>query len=303
MDEFLTRIENKEAEIRNKLFNKPFSDEQVNTAFDNINKAPFPLYIDNEDYNKFLMCLNSTNLGDEGIPFNGKVDHLSRQMSETCVMHASINALMQNKKGRHLVNRLFKLDEKGNTLKTCLPEAIKSGYNDANIHDARSAVFLSIRSSFGDGDLAALILNSIFYSMINQTGMDYIFRGFEALSGERAQIYFPDETIPDGVGLVNARQGNLLTFYKNLEIMLDEGAGAAVCTLNGERMGNYITDLETETKTKKKVFSSNQHAYSIVKMTDDYVYMQESNEPTLFIKLGKYQFLRDLRDVSTWKYN
>ena len=90
--------------------------------------------------------------------------------------------------------------------------------------------------------------------------------------------------------------------------MLDEGNGAAICslsaTLGGKvNLGNYITDLETETDTGEKAFGSTEHAYSIVKITDDYVYLQESNNPTLYIKLEKQLFLYRMEDIATWRYD
>ena len=36
--------------------------------------------------------------------------------------------------------------------------------------------------------------------------------------------------------------------------------------------------------------------------TDDYVYLQESNEPTLYIKLSKEVFINRLNSVVTWRY-
>lgn len=302
-DEYLNRIEQKEAEIRENRFHKPFTDEQAEEA---LNKVNHDYYIsDIDDYYYDILCKDT--ILRKGVSFNGIIDHPSMQMDGTCVMHASINALVQNEKGAHLVNRLLRYDIEENTLKTCLPEAVLLGVDDKYDHVIVTDKNLAKEISFGDGDLAALIANDIDYSKNNDKIMSGLNRGFEVLSGERTQVYFQDESIPKGVGIVYNYNG-ANTLYKNLKTMLDDGNGAAICgvrkiVFNYDNLGNYITDLESETDTGEEVFDSDEHAYSIVKMTDDYVYLQESNKPVLYIKLPKKVFIDRLSSVATWRYD
>lgn len=306
-NEYLSRIEQKEIEIREGLFHKPFPDEKVKAFLDKTEKRGAYVTGYNPLHKQYMEDLAQDTVLSKGINFTGKVEYPSKQRGGSCVMHASVNALEQNEKGSHLVNRLFRVFKDGSAEAVCIPEAVKNSlyyYPMANTIDIET---LAWKCSFGDGDMATLINSYHDYCKQNNKKFARIQRGFEALSGERAQIYFPDEPIPKGVGIVDAYRGDENTLYKNLKTMLDEGNGAAICGLNcnlwGEvNLGNYITDLETETDTGKKAFGSTGHAYSIVKMTDDYVYLQESNEPTLYIKLEKQIFLYRMDDVATWRY-
>ena len=235
-------------------------------------------------------------------------------------MHASVNALVQNEKGAHLVNRLFRIikDSDNETYEmVCIPEAVRNKcyYYPLSAEEAKET--LAVQASFGDGDMAALIHSYANY--VRSSGREYaqIHLGFEALSGEKAQVFLPNEPIPMGVGVTNGNMIKVRTIkgyltyanilYENMKDMLDKGNGAAVYTMKtagffNNNLGKYIKDMETEELTDEDAFIDDSHAYSIVKLTDKYAYLQESNNPHLYIKLKKETFIKRMQEVATWKY-
>ena len=64
----------------------------------------------------------------------------------------------------------------------------------------------------------------------------------------------------------------------------------------------FVFFMETEELTDIDAYINDSHAYSIVKLTDEYAYLQESNNPHLYIKLKKETFIERMQEVATWKY-
>ena len=321
-DKYNKRILEKEVELRTGLFNKPFRDEEVEKFLDK-NEERGPWIVGYRSvHDLYMKELGNDTILSKGINFTGKIDYPSKQMGGSCVMHASVNSLIQNPKGAYLVNRLLRVINStyGGTAIVCIPEAVKNNefyYPMANGEDVER---LALTCSFGDGDMAALINTYADYLDNSERNFGEVHLGFEALSGEKAQVYLPDEPIPKGVGITNAklierynrRSYEKLTYaytlYKNLKNMLDNGNGAIVYTLRTlgyfkNNFGKYIKDLETEEPTDKDVMVSSAHAYSVAKLTDEYAYLQESNNPTYYIKLPKNVFTDRMEEIATWRYD
>ncbi len=316
-NEYYKRITEKEITLRSGLFNKPFTDKEVEKFLSNDNN---PRIIGNPEYNRYKKELANNTILSKGIGFTGKIEYPSQQQGGSCVMHASVNALVQNEKGAHLVNRLFRIikDSDNETYEmVCIPEAVrnKSYYYPLSAEEAKET--LAVQASFGDGDMAALIHSYANY--VRSSGREYaqIHLGFEALSGEKAQVFLPNEPIPMGVGVTKGNMIKVRTIkgyltyanilYENMKDMLDKGNGAAVYTMKtagffNNNLGKYIKDMETEELTDEDAFIDDSHAYSIVKLTDKYAYLQESNNPHLYIKLKKETFIKRMQEVATWKY-
>lgn len=316
------RILEKEVEIRTKLFNKPVKDEEIDKFLDAKSKNDyygFELTMYDEAYEK--VCAKDTTLS-KGIDFTGKVEYPSIQIGGSCVIHASINALNQNKNGEHLVNRMFRIksNDSEKALVVCLPEALKHNRKYADTHNSKSVKTLSAISSLGDSDMAALICSLDKYTRNYKRRFAQVHLGFEVLSGEKAQVFLPDEPIPKGVGLTDAtiaenydsRQWRRISYsnvlYDNLKDILDNGNGAIVCTVrdflwDNPDWGKFIKDLDSEEQTDINAFFSASHAYSVIKLTDKYAYLQESNHPNLFIKIEKAEFIRRMNQIATWRYD
>ena len=95
--------------------------------------------------------------------------------------------------------------------------------------------------------------------------------------------------------------------YNNLKEILDKDKGAAVIDLKifgqssfGEMVNNPADNKIIE---NEKPFMSSNHVYSVIKLTDDYAYLQESNNPKYYIRITKEQFLNSLLNVATWQFD
>lgn len=314
-NKYIQAIEAKEAEHREKLFHKPVSDSEINRFLDENNDWGVAWRSYDDVYDQKLA--QDTVLS-KGIHFTGKIDYPAKQRGGSCVIHASVNSLVQNEKGAHLVNRMFRLkeDENGETLVVCIPESLKNKQSYSDSHRSVSTKTLASVYSFGDGDMAALL--GSYSSYIKNAKRDFaqVHLGFEALSGEKAQVFLPDESIPMGVGITNAQIGGFYNqgyysfadkLYDEMKTLMDEGKLAVVYTLEtvgyfSNDFGKYIKDIETGEESDMDVMVSGGHAYSVIKLTDDYAYLQESNHPDLYIKMSRSLFVKRMNEIGTWRY-
>lgn len=316
-NKYIQQIEAKETANREAIFHKPVKDEEIERFLDENDDWGVAWRSYDGVYDKELA--NDTTLS-KGIHFTGKIDYPAKQRGGSCVIHASVNSLVQNEKGAHLVNRMFRLkkDENGETLVVCIPEALKNNIQYSDSHRSVSTKTLASVYSFGDGDMAALL--GSYSSYIKNAKRDFaqVHLGFEALSGEKAQVFLPDEPIPMGVGYTKAqlnafrdRDRNYITYadklYDEMKDLMEQGKLAVVYSMEtagyfNNNFGKYIKDVETGELSDKDVLVSSGHAYSVVKLTDDYAYLQESNNPGLYIKMSRSLFVKRMDEISTWRY-
>ena len=315
-NKYIQQIEAKEIANREAIFHKPVKDEEIGKFLDENDDWGVAWRSYDGVYDKELA--NDTTLS-KGIHFTGKIDYPAKQRGGSCVIHASVNSLVQNEKGAHLVNRMFRLkeDENGETLVVCIPEALKNNIKYSDSHRSVSAKTLASVYSFGDGDMAALL--GSYSSYIKNAKRDFaqVHLGFEALSGEKAQVFLPDESIPMGVGVTNAQIGSFYhngyhshsdKLYDEMKTLMDEGKLAVVYSMEtagyfNNDFGKYIKDIETGEEADEDVMVSSGHAYSVVKLTDDWAYLQESNNPDLYIKMDRSRFVKRMNEISTWRYD
>jgi len=314
-NKYIQQIEAKEIANREAIFHKPVKDEEIEKFLDENDDWGVAWRSYDDVYDKELV--NDTTLS-KGIHFTGKIDYPAKQRGGSCVIHASVNSSVQSEKGAHLVNRMFRFkeDENGETLVVCIPEALKNNIEYSDSHRSVSTKTLASVYSFGDGDMAALLGSYASYVKNAKRDFAQVHLGFEALSGEKAQVFLPDESIPLGVGITQAQVGSFYDngyhsyadkLYDEMKSLMDEGKLAVVYSMEtagyfSNDFGKYIKDIETGEEADEDVLVSSGHAYSVVKLTDDYAYLQESNHPDLYIKMNRSLFVKRMSEIGTWRY-
>lgn len=235
---------------------------------------------------------------------NGKFDSPSIQTAGNCAAHASANALLASPKGREYLNSL--IIKRDNVTAIYLPEAEGKNYSSTGMYKDGVFVaneydmgYLAKYHSLGDGDMAALV-RSMACCYNNTDGLP-IQRGFEILSGQKNQIYDPRQKIPRGVGLTWVCED----IYPKLREMLFKDEGVAIVDLKGKLVDSkaiVVSNLENDTEIEQEPCISSGHGYAVVKMTDDYVYLQESNNPQVYIKMPAKEFIDCGFRICTWRF-
>ena len=236
-----------------------------------------------------LMSAGSDVLGDGKIrPDNG-----ARQLSGGCWAHAGINATSVSDIGQELLDNL--IVKKNGIIAVKLPEAAKNNFPEPQgdgiytftEHEIENAAH-SI--SIGDGDVTALLLATSKYFASTGENSDKQrnidgnpnYRMFEILTGEKFKI-FKNPQIPEGVsGTTFDYQRNPDKLYDNLVDLISNNKGA-------------IT-----TQFSEKLFS--RHAYAVINMDKEFVYLKESNNPKNIQKITRQEFIENSVDICTYRF-
>ena len=83
-NEYCRRITQKEVTQRTGLFNKPFTDKEVEKFLNNDN---YPKFTDNYEYDRYIKEFSNDTILSKGIGFTGKIEYPSLQQGGSCVMH------------------------------------------------------------------------------------------------------------------------------------------------------------------------------------------------------------------------
>ncbi len=286
--------------------------DTISAKLDNAIKNSENKYIENTANNvkvrKSVMDrINKLNIAKDDLKGNGKIDHITVQMSGNCLIHASVNSLLLTEAGTEKVNRLIKKQD--DKIALYIPEVelapektMSSEHKDGTyVIPENDLLTYSKKYSYGDGDMAALISAVSDYDTTVNTGFS-IFRGFEILSGKKVQPFTPDDEIPNGIGSSVIDELN----YNKLQDFVTQKQGALVVSLL-DIITNVkavtISDLDNDTPLQgEKPYLAPMHAYSVVKMTDEYVYLKESNFPNVYIKLSRSEFIEAGDALATWKF-
>ena len=235
---------------------------------------------------------------------NGAFDTPSKQMTGNCWLHGSINAMTATSEGAEKVNNLVHASN-GN-ITAVIPEARVNGASNGGVYTYNTFDLVDnfSRHSLGDGDMTA-------YSMATEEYLRSIgekdsvegnrsSRGFELISGDKANL-FEDGNVPMGAGF--AEKINSRT-YRSMESILTSGKGAfttdfeASCSqINNATLVNHNYDPIPGTP-----FLSDFHEYAVKKVDSDYIYLQESNNPSSYIKMPKEEYLKHADGISSYRW-
>lgn len=258
-----------------------------------------------------LELIDKHHLSKEDLYGDGKINNPALQLSGNCVLHSVINSMVVSSKGMSILETL--LEKKGDAIGIFLPEAYNNGVgrngNGVYIYD-KGTLNTSVENlSVGDGDVSAFAAAEYDYNYFmrkkngEKKGADtrHCYRGFEILSGKGAKLYHAGDEIPEGVGYTYSNQ----LIYDKLVNMFEKGDGAIIVNLKylHNKPTNYtVDDIEKDNLSAEQGMLSDGHAYSVVRMTPDSVYLQESNNPTKYIKFSKAEFIGYVKEIATWKY-
>lgn len=226
---------------------------------------------------------------------DGKFNNNAKQISGTCWIHGNVNAMIQTKKGREYLNNIiYKNPKNGNIsvyLKAAkeegLPKDRKDGIFTFNEEEIAAAAELH---SIGDGDYTALVLaiddflKSIEDSTFWPPSADY--------GGSMRHFYsifygkYTDATFLNAPWIDS---GDKDSKYNEIRKYFEEEKGAISVAL--PPTGKYVVmDLDNEEGGFDAILSE-QHVYAIKAMTDEYVYLIDSNRPEKPVKVGKDTFI------------
>ena len=261
---------------------------------------------------------------------DGKISEPAVQMTGNCWAHAGLNAFVATPKGQELINNL--VTKRNGVVSVRLPEAAERGLpkpNGDGVYTFTEQEILSGTTvqSVGDGDVTAVMLAIEKYfteigeneSLEIRTNGNKPYRMFEILTGKKNDIYvvddlyiFSDVEVLDGVSttLYNGQtnKDNMGdAHYQVLQKLLQRGEGAIYISFSdGTKPENETSaetlDLNYSKKEGGKPFLFDRHGYAVMKMDNDFIYLKESNNPYVIIKMPKEEFVKKVNCVVTYKF-
>ena len=261
---------------------------------------------------------------------DGKISEPAVQMTGNCWAHAGLNAFVATPKGQELINNL--VTKRNGVVSVRLPEAAERGLpkpNGDGVYTFTEQEILSGTTvqSVGDGDVTAVMLAIEKYfteigeneSLEIRTNGNKPYRMFEILTGKKNDIYvvdglyiFSDIEVLDGVSttLYNGQtnKDNMGdAHYQVLQKLLQRGEGAIYISFSdGTKPENETSaetlDLNYSKKEGGKPFLFDRHGYAVMKMDNDFIYLKESNNPYVIIKMPKEEFVKKVNCVVTYKF-
>lgn len=226
---------------------------------------------------------------------NGSFDNPSKQNTENCWLHGAINAMTATDKGTGIVNNLVR--EKNGNISVLIPEARNNGNENKGIYVYNSKEMLDnlLDHSVGDGDMAAYskACDEYLKSTGKKDGVDWgmNYRGFELISGLEAKHIISEGVLPKGVNCDDEVSNN---DYSNMQTELSNGRGAFVTGFDSDKLQNIKNATLVDHNYKPvsgEPFISDRHTYAVKKVENDYIYLQESENPMTYIKLPKDEYL------------
>lgn len=241
----------------------------------------------------------SNNINTSANPSNGSFDLDSTQQRGNCWIHATINSMTATERGTNRINTFSEYNQETGGTAVTFPEAqiYSTGPNNNGVYSySREFVSENIarNQSEGDGDYGAFCQSV--YTHINETegNLDegnYPSRGYELISGRTTATYNNHSAIPDGVGHT---LGSSQAHYNNMQEALNSGIGAFQVDFNDELPRNASCVDHNYQDVEQQPFLSTNHAYAVKRLTNDYAYLQESNNPGVYIKIPKDNFIRSV---------
>jgi len=266
---------------------------------------------------------------------DGKINNPSVQITGNCWAHAGLSAFTATSKGQELINNL--VTKRNGVVSVYLPEAAQKGLpkpNGDGIYTITENEILTgmIEQSVGDGDVTAVMLaiEKYFTESGENEGSEFRtngnkpYRMFEILTGKKNEVYaiagsyihgeengLSSIKVLDGVSttLYNGQTNDNMedAHYQLLQKLLAQGEGAVYITFSdGTNPENETSaeslDLNYAKSDNKKPFISDNHGYAVMKMDDEFVYLKESNNPKVIIKMPKEEFVKKVNSVVTCKF-
>lgn len=226
---------------------------------------------------------------------DGSLDNNARQMAGNCWLLGMFFSMCATPEGSEIVDSLSVPN--GANIISIIPEARCNGLKNGGLFEATVGERIkgTFKHSIGEGDITAYSLAvKKYFTEIGENDGDIngntIYRGFEIISGDKVERY-KDANIPMGVGIsINILSKGL---YNNMQTLHNNGKAAFQIEFNV--FCNKLKDATLVDHNYKPVegkpFISEKHAYAIVKIEKDFIYLQESNHPDSYIKLTQKEFL------------
>lgn len=246
---------------------------------------------------------------------NGEFDHSSKQKDGSCWLHATLTSMRYSSKGLNFINSLIYRNENGN-IACYIPEAdaIDEGqkntygiyvYNKEEIGNAIST------HSQGDGDYTAYIKACDDYLLRGgrEVGKGEVpGRGFEIITGLKSIYYInTDNDIPHGVAVT---EGTSETNYEKMLELFNAGNAAFTtgfkstvrCLADDVKNVDYVDPNNHDCVKEGKPFISTGHAYSVVGVEENYIYLEESNNPGMHIRISKEFFIKNAASLESYRW-
>jgi len=261
---------------------------------------------------------------------NGKVDHDARQLAGNCWAHAAVNSYTSSERGQEIINNHVLTRNGVTAVYLTAADNNNCGENGYGIYTYNQDDLLYgagfkkntecsepiqndevHEQSEGDGDVTAMMMAAEEYRRaighIQKEGNENLMYGgtgdamYEIIEGKNSKLFGignikGHDTLPEGIGYTN----NSEMAYSDIREMIANGEGCATVSFKNNE------DTDTNTYTQRKAEDSNaimtNHAYSIMKMTDDTVYLEESNNPGYTIKISKRDFIKNVFAITTNKF-
>lgn len=297
-NEYTDKIKKAENDKLNKL-DRQYADKKFNEELrDEISK------IQNEKMTSkekaiFEKYEDIVNMELDDVAGNGKFDNDSKQMIGNCWLHATVNSLRTSEAGQKMMNEI--VSKKEGVTSIVIPEERYNGegqgiytYNEPDI------IYSSTSHSLGDGDMTALSMAVDKY--LKSTGVERgvegntCTRGYELLTGKTTKMY-NDENIPTGIGFTHNINDKL---YRNMKVDLTSGKAAFTTDFEGLPPASAVDKDYNSVKTEPVLLLN--HEYAVHKMDNDYIYLQESNQPQVYIKIAKKDFIDNARACGSYKF-
>lgn len=261
---------------------------------------------------------------------DGKINKPSIQITGNCWAHAGLNAFAATPKGQELINNL--VTKRNGVVSVRLPEAAQKGLpkpNGDGIYTFTEHEILSGTTvqSVGDGDVTAVMLAiEKYFTEIGENESSEIrtngnkpYRMFEILTGKKNDIYmvddpyiFSDIEVLDGVSTTlyneQSNKNNMGdAHYQVLKKYLQRGECAIYISFSSGTNPEHETsaeslDLNYAKSNNEQPYISDNHGYAVMKMDDGFVYLKESNDPKVIIKMPKEEFVKKVGCVVTCKF-